>query len=142
MSLLFKFLEVYIFVNGLILSYLCEPCQNGSLTCLNGGVFNEKICACQCFPSYSGNTCEKISCDTLDPSSCHTFAKGLCSIAIINDYCPKLCEKQCNTRKCLNGAKTKNNQCECLPQFEGKTCENIKCLKEDQRCFVINILVI
>ena len=121
----------------LITRVFLQPCPEPSSACQNGGVFNEKLCACNCFPSYNGTLCEKISCEMLDPFSCGTFSKSLCSITIISNYCPKLCDKPCNTLKCLNGGKLRNNKCECTSQFEGKSCENIKCLKEDQRCYVI-----
>ena len=113
-----------------------QNCPSPALVCQNGGIFNEKSCACNCFPSYNGTTCELIMCDTQDPPACGTFHKSYCTISVIQNYCPKLCGRACNTVACLNGAKLKNSQCECLPQFEGKQCENIKCLNEDARCYV------
>ena len=127
---------IYIIISISVTTIWSQPCQNSS-NCQNGGMFSEKNCNCSCYPSYYGSQCEKISCELSDPSSCGTFSKQLCSITIISNYCPRLCEKPCSL-KCLNGGKIRNNKCECMSQFEGTQCENIKCEKEDQRCYVKN----
>ena len=107
------------------------------LDCQNGGLFNNKTCACQCYPAYTGNICEFENCNN-EPAICSTeFSKDSCAKnKEIMLYCPKLCDQpicKCGFSNCTNGGTfvSESCKCDCIPPFYGyrcNLCPALKCL--------------
>jgi hypothetical protein len=70
---------------------LCNRCNCFPLNCLNGGIFSNVTCACNCFSTYSGSRCETLNCNIADPPSCRSYSTSYCSASQIASYCPTLC---------------------------------------------------
>jgi hypothetical protein len=70
---------------------LCNRCNCLPISCLNGGIFSNITCGCNCFPSYSGSRCETLNCNIADPASCRSYSPTLCTSSMISAYCPTLC---------------------------------------------------
>ena len=63
-------------------------CSNASYPCFNGGIFSYQQCKCQCYPTYTGNSCETLMCN-LQPNDCtKSFLSSQCIDASIANYCP------------------------------------------------------
>ncbi len=62
------------------------------LRCSNGGVFNYDSCLCDCYPSYTGDRCERVLCDK-EPDFCiPNVLNRLCEINWTFYYlCPIKC---------------------------------------------------
>lgn len=92
-----------------VLPVVCAPPEQ--YNCQNQGIFNNLTCGCNCnkvyrlifknfcftifrlgFPSYSGQYCETLMCDIPDPATCQGYNNTLCSLSLVNSYCPHLCE--------------------------------------------------
>lgn len=115
-----------IFVIFTILSYCQLACP--TLNCQHGGNFNQKTCACECYPSYTGDLCEFGNCKN-QPVSCLTdFGTAKCNDAQIATYCPQMCNMvvcRCGFDTCLNGGFFISSSCSCIcpPQYTGIRCD-------------------
>ena len=105
--------------------------------CLNYGSFNQETCACDCFPSYSSQYCEKAECPN-EPVQCEaSLGKQACQDEALKFYCPKMCglsSCECGYGECLNGGTFDQATCSCscpLP-FSGKVCQD--CQADFEQC--------
>jgi hypothetical protein len=104
-----------------------------SYECLNGGMFSLQQCKCQCYPTYTGRSCESLMCN-LQPSECtKIFLPSQCTDVSIANYCPVVCGKcqitttnpttsSCNfILPCMNGGTFQSASClcSCHPNFSG-----------------------
>jgi hypothetical protein len=83
---------------SLVISHLTLKFQMFTNLCCLLYAWSKKILFySDCFPSYQGLSCETLVCNKLDPIDCSTYQKITCSVLIIGQYCPRLCNPICNS---------------------------------------------
>lgn len=108
--------------------------------CLNNGVCSNPAdkFECTCPPGFNGSTCE-VNIDECEESDC---LNGSCIDGVGNYTCScdngwtgRLCEldkDECEDRPCMNGGACRQTElpgdynCECLEEYKGKNCEDLK----------------
>ncbi|XP_033117356.1 multiple epidermal growth factor-like domains protein 11 [Anneissia japonica] len=120
---------------------LCSDCKiNGkdcvcALKCENDGILNDKECACDCAPGFTGSSCQN-ACNNTHPWCGNGWPKEWCfkydDANPVETLCPALCGLcECGGPPCQNGGfkNPETCKCECTGSWSGPSCSecNVKC---------------
>jgi hypothetical protein len=109
-----KFHIIFFIIAAIAINNVLSLNKRQTITCLNSGRYNTATMKCDCFPAFTGTDCSQLMCDKQDPATCASYNKTYCSVKLINDYCPKLCDRcKCNPVTCQNNGRYNNATCKC-----------------------------